>query len=372
MPYAKLGNIFLDRFDFARAAQAFEAALQCQPSLTDIRVCLARAYNMLGRHAEALEVFAPCGEIGALPLEAEIRNQRASALAAMNRIAEAEAEYRAVLARNPRHARACSKLCKLLRKSGRAAELLALCKDLAARGVDHAQLLLDLGRAFALCGAMEDAAGLLFDRRRVRCAPLTPPAGFPAIGEFNAEFARELLTNPFPLSDFPQDEEANRGSTRVHHLMNGSRPELVRALLSAIQNEVDTYASAIAQTPDGESDPWIRAMPRRAHLRPWGLIQRLGEFEEWHTHPGGWLSGVYYVAIPSSLSEEGEGKGCIEFGPPSSVAELSAARIETWRYAPKDGTLLMAPSHYHHRTIATGSREHRISFAFDVVSDDRN
>jgi hypothetical protein len=113
-------------------------------------------------------------------------------------------------------------------------------------------------------------------------------------------------------------------------------------------------------------------MPRRGHLKAWGLIQRHGDFEEWHTHRGGWLSGVYYVAIPSAVSDEGEGKGCIEFGPPPSIAELSAGRIERWRHAPKEGTLLMAPSHYHHHTIPTGIAEHRISFAFDVISDDRN
>jgi len=370
--HAKLGNVFLDLFDFTRAARAFESALLCDPSLLANRIRLARACNVLGRYAEVLELLDRRTEVDDPVADAGIRHQRATALLGLDRAVEAEAEFRAALACNPHDRHACLGLSKLLRNSGRFAELLSLCDDLAAQGVHHAQLLLDRGRALALHGKMDDAARLLFDRRQVECTRLAPPAGFPDGTTFNAAVALEILGNPFRLSDFPQNEEANRGSARVHHLMCGARPDLVRALLDAIQNAVSSHALALAQTADRESDPWLKAMPRCAHLRPWGLIQRQGDFEEWHTHRGGWLSGVYYVAIPSAVSADGEGRGCIEFGPPPAIAKLSAARIERWRYAPKEGMLLMAPSHYHHHTIATRSREHRISFAFDVVSDDGN
>ena len=43
--------------------------------------------------------------------------------------------------------------------------------------------------------------------------------------------------------------------------------------------------------------------------------------------------------------------------------------IDGCRYAPREGTLLLAPSHYLHRTIPTGSDEPRVSFVFDVVPD---
>jgi hypothetical protein len=41
--------------------------------------------------------------------------------------------------------------------------------------------------------------------------------------------------------------------------------------------------------------------------------------------------------------------------------------IPPLRHAPREGTFLLAPSHYAHRTIPTGADEYRISFAFDVV-----
>jgi hypothetical protein len=47
------------------------------------------------------------------------------------------------------------------------------------------------------------------------------------------------------------------------------------------------------------------------------------------------------------------------------MPDLAPAR----RYLPREGMLLLAPSHYQHRTIPSGAGEYRISVAFDVVPD---
>jgi hypothetical protein len=39
------------------------------------------------------------------------------------------------------------------------------------------------------------------------------------------------------------------------------------------------------------------------------------------------------------------------------------------RYVPKQGMLILAPSHYQHRTIPSGVDQDRISVAFDVVPE---
>ena len=202
---------------------------------------------------------------------------------------------------------------------------------------------------------------VLFDPARLWAVTPALPAGF------NIALAEELLTNPFPMSDFPTDEEANRGSRRVHNLLSGRDPKLIRTLIETLQGEVDALVRALAPRPG--FDPWPAARPASAHIRPWGLLQQGGEYEEWHTHRGGWLSGVYYVRVPPSVSAEGAGRGCIEFGPPRSLRETAPDLIPVQRIAPREGLLLLAPSHYHHHTIPTGVGEPRISFAFDVVAD---
>jgi tetratricopeptide (TPR) repeat protein len=351
----KLADLLLDRYDFDGAASALEAALAADADAAGARSRLGRCYNARGRHREALEI------LGEGPPDFE----RASAHDSLGRDSEAEQEYRALLAADPHHRTACRKLSKLLRRTERAAELLQLCESLSERGVRHGRLLYAWGTALALSGRHEEARALLFDRSRVATSTLPVPAGFADITEFNAALAEEILANPHRLSDFPVDEQANRGSSRVHALFAGRRPELVSALLDSVQRLVAAETAARC----GAFDPWLDARPKAAHLKAWGLIQRDGDYEEWHSHPAGWLSGVYYLRVPRSVSAEGAGGGCIEFGPPLPVARALPNLIPVWRHAPREGQLLLAPSHYTHRTIPTGRDEYRISLAFDVVPD---
>jgi hypothetical protein len=153
------------------------------------------------------------------------------------------------------------------------------------------------------------------------------------------------------------------GSSRVHALFAGKRPELIRALLGSLQQLAESWWPP--RYPD--FDPWSDARPAAAQMRAWGLIQRGGEYEEWHLHPGGWMSGVYYVRVPRGASAEGEGPGCIEFGPPTALQRARPGYRPVWRHRPREGHLLLAPSHYAHRTIPSGLDQYRISFAFDVV-----
>jgi tetratricopeptide (TPR) repeat protein len=351
---AKLAAVQLSRYDFEGAADNLRAALGPGAGDGDLRLRLAGVLNVLGRHEEGLELLA------ADPLP---RHDRGLALEALGRPREAEAEYRAVLGNDPHDRVACRKLCRILRLSGRLGELLDTCEALRERGVRHTQLIADWGIALALNGREEAARAILPSRDRIREIALPVPDGWPDIGSFNAALAEEILANPYPVSDVPTPEAANRGSSRVHHLLAGRAPAMIRGLLRTLETLVEAEAPGAA----GPFDPWAEARPETAHLQAWGLIQRSGDYEAWHIHRDGWLSGVYYVQVPDSVSAEGEGRGCIEYGPPSAVAEAAPGLVEVLRYRPREGTLLLAPSHYPHRTIPTGAAARRISFAFDVV-----
>jgi tetratricopeptide (TPR) repeat protein len=350
----KLAHFHLDRYDFAAAAKALAAALALDPALPGARIKLARCRNALGRHREALAALEP---------HESPDLERALALLGLGRTVEAEAELRALLESDAHHLPACRELCKLLRRAGRLDELLATCEGLAGQSVRHSQLLYVWGTALALSGEHERARALLLDEGRITELALPVPAGFADIAAFNAALAEELLGNRYRLDEFPVPDEANRGSSRVHALFAGQRPELIEALMASLQQ----LADSVAPTAYASFDPWIEARPTAAHLKAWGLIQRDEAYEEWHLHPGGWLSGVYYVRVPEGASAAGAGPGCIEFGPPSALQRARPGYLPLWRHRPREGHLLLAPSHYAHRTIPSGLDEHRISFAFDVV-----
>ncbi|HET9640861.1 MAG TPA: putative 2OG-Fe(II) oxygenase [Allosphingosinicella sp.] len=352
--HAKLGHLQLDRKDYRAAAESFGTALRLGDRAADTRTLLARCLNYLHRHEEALALLAA--------LDAP-SFERGRALMTLGDPEAAEREFRAVLAAHPDDPASCRMLCRLLRNGGRVAELVAACEDLAERGAVNAQMLYNWGWALALAGDDERARRLMFEPERLALLEVGAPEGFADIGAFNAALAEEILTNPNKVSNFPEEDEANRGSCRVDNLFAGRRTDLIDLLLGSIEAEVERWTPAARPG----FDPWPRLRPAAARLRPWGLIQRRDEYEEGHIHPQGWLSGVYYVKIPPIVSAAGPGPGCIEFGPPAAVAREMPELAPNRRYLPKEGRLILAPSHFQHRTIPSGVDQHRISIAFDVI-----
>jgi tetratricopeptide (TPR) repeat protein len=358
----RLGSVLAERFNFSAAEECFTRALNLAPRDIGVRLRLAACLLEEDRFAESLDllrdVSGPGAEASSLHLH------RALALLGLQRASEAEDELRAALLADPNGSRAFGALARLLRGQDRIDDLGRLCEALAAQGVGHARLLLERGRTFALTGDQPRARALLFDPARLGLAEARTPAPFDRFSAFAAAFADALIGHPLVLASFAKDQ-ANRSSRRVHQLADGPASEPARALVRMLQSAIDDYIPSLQRL--GDFDPWFDARPTRARLACWGLIQRAGEHEAWHLHPAGWLSGVIYLRLPEPFSTSGDGAGCIEFGPPPSLAERGCAPCEAMRIAPREGLLILAPSHYHHRTIPFTCEGARVSFAFDVV-----
>jgi tetratricopeptide (TPR) repeat protein len=230
--WLKLANLNLDRYDYVAAAAAFETTLRLDPTQSQARRLLAHCYNALGRHSETIEVLA-----GADAPDFE----RARAFLVLGRDGEAEAEFGWILEADPHDRQACRLLCRMLRRAHRVDDLLETCETLAARGACHAQLLYVWGTALVLAGQHERAAAILLDRERIAELELPLPDGFADHAAFNTALAEELLDNPYRLSAFPTDDEANRGSSRVHALFAGKRPELIHGLLESLQHLAEAW-----------------------------------------------------------------------------------------------------------------------------------
>ena len=354
--HTKRAYVFLDRYDFASAAAQFEAAADLTALSTQDRARLARCYNMLGRWQDTLDLLSELDEP---------QFERAAAYLKLGQATSAERELRATLASEPNDHRAWRLLWRLLRDSDRIQYMLEFCEELDSHGARNAQFFFNWGWALALGGDMQRASRLLMEVDHIQERALELPNGFVDIATFNDALTEEILTNDNRLSDFPETEEANRGSSRVENLYAGKRPELIRLLLETLLKHAEAYRCS----PRVGFDPWPRARPVRAHVKAWGLLQGRNAYEAAHIHPGGWISGVYYVRVPRSVDANGNGAGCIEFGPPAGLAGKMPGAAPTWRYAPGEGRFLLAPSHYPHRTIPNPEDEQRISVAFDIVPD---
>jgi tetratricopeptide (TPR) repeat protein len=261
---------------------------------------------------------------------------------------------------DPTNKDACKRLAALHLQSGQPAAALDMADRLLAKGADHARLFSAKALAEVRSGDLESAratAGMdtLFQSRM-----LSPPEGWDSLEAFNAALAEELLNHP--CIRFGRYGSASELTWRVEAPLRRDTPN-IRTLLSMIDASIREIADSLQST----DHPWVKAVPKDAFLRAWCVITESDGFESWHVHQFGWLSGVYYIRVPDSISKGSDNGGCLAFGLPEDLAGAEgSARFGEKLVRPQEGLMLAFPSHSYHRTYPHGSGEKRICFAFDL------
>ena len=117
-------------------------------------------------------------------------------------------------------------------------------------------------------------------------------------------------------------------------------------------------------------------------LQGWANVNRLGDYHDPHNHPHAYLSGTYYVQVPTDRADlqtrSDVRPGAITFYDPRGQANMTAIRgdpqIEAeYTLHPEPGEILLWPAFLMHFVHPNLSNERRISVSFNVVlkwSDD--
>ena len=261
---------------------------------------------------------------------------------------------RAVLEAGPDDAQALNVEARRLMAAGKPAELDVLCSTLEQRGARGAELFASWASARAALG---DDAGV---RRLIDYASFLAVEDLHApqdLHAFNAELRREILGHCNIVH--PHATRATLGGLRIDDLRTVGTPMVAR-LVEKIRDAINAYS---ARTPRGAPNPLGRHPGGAVTLTIWALLLDAEAHEQWHIHPSGLVSGVYYVDVPEGL--EGD-TGALELGLlPLGMPDSPPG----WRriVRPRIGALILFPSSYAHRTIATGREGSRISIAFDVI-----
>jgi uncharacterized protein (TIGR02466 family) len=353
-----------DRFDDSiELIERFQLAEDFQTAFV-----LGRAY--LSRETPTAETVAQSAFDHAIAL-ARTPHERAAGLAesgkALARLGKFEQAQHALLqglAANPYNFNAFKRLTALALKSGNAQVALDHTDTLLDRKIIHAALLGARTLAYASLGRMTEARDTLGHDRFFHDRIVSAPPGWQTLEDFNLALAAELTTHPGLT--FERYGTASVGTWRIDKpLLKRSR--VIPHLQELIKREVEAYILSLP----GEAHPYCESRPRRAKLRYWSVITNADGYEDWHMHPGGWLSGVYYVQIPSAV-EAGTGpEGCIEFGlTPALAAEETAKTFGSRLVRPAPGRLLLFPSHSFHRTYPHRSTQNRICVSFDIAPPD--
>lgn len=204
---------------------------------------------------------------------------------------------------------------------------------------------------------LNDRRAAWLDGDPVMVAEIDP--GFSA-GEL-AELAallRSLHTMPAPYPG-----QSVRGGTQTDRSVLLRREPLLIAARERLLQGVRRFVEALP--PHDPAHP-VLSRPRGA-LRlsgSWSVRLGSGGFNVTHSHPVGWLSAAFYVALPEPEDMGPPPAGAIHFGAPPVELGLDLAPCAT--IVPRAGLMAVFPSILWHGTVPFEKGE-RLNIAFDVV-----
>ncbi|MDO8653363.1 MAG: putative 2OG-Fe(II) oxygenase [Undibacterium sp.] len=362
----QLGGLLLLRDDFEGVisllhGRQFEGVWQHRARMLEGNAWMSKATPEA--NLQASKMFELAFDAAAIPIT------RARALAALgkacirlNKKTEARTALESSLLLDPRNPDAQKRLTAMDLNEGRESDALRRCDAMLKQGVNNSRLLADRYLLLALLGREKEAQeqeGL--DQFLSETTPL-PPFGWSSIEEFNNALSEELYTHP--SLRYERYGTASTASWRIDEPLL-ARSKVFPALLEMIRREA---LSQLERLDDGHV--LQQSKPERALIRAWSVLAQGSGHEEWHMHQSGWISGVYYVAVPDSVKASSDKRGCIEFGNPElpHIPRVTSEQRITIR--PSPGKLLMFPSQAYHHTYPSDSSERRLVVAFDIVPID--
>jgi uncharacterized protein (TIGR02466 family) len=348
----------------AALAECDAAAAACggDPAIEAAR---GAALLALGRPAEALAPLrraldlAPGDDLAAVNL--------AVALAELDDLVTARQVLEAAVSRNPDNARATADLMSLRAGAGDAPAAVHLGQEFLARHPGERLVVAALG--YALWDAGDDpAAGRLlgFGDGNDLLVQAFEAGSLPAADPRPRRDAmvRRLAGDPSLVRSPVSKSTRDGGQTGELYLHR--EPELA-ALDGCFRAAVRAYVGRLVAA--GFADHPVMAGASTAFsLRAWGTLLSAGGRQLPHQHPLGWLSAVYYVAVPPGMVAGGADPeaGWLEFGPPPARYRFRrpppVRRIE-----PVEGRLVVFPSYLYHGTRPFTAAGERISVAVDVM-----
>ena len=183
-----------------------------------------------------------------------------------------------------------------------------------------------------------------------------PPVEYSQI--FN--LAEQLHGHP-ELNDSDDPYISIRGGQQIQVYPNDLNLD-VSWLVKWLEGQCTGYMELIAQQSGTED---LRLCKPVVTSR-WTIRQSAGDYQEFHTHAGGNLSGNIYVTSPDFSPDNLPGAGHLHFRLPQSRDVSKFIMADSWKCAPVAGTMVLFPSHLAHGVYPWRGEGHRTIMAFDA------
>ena len=333
--------------------QSYREALFDHPDDPGLLAGLANRLTLAGEPQAAADVLAPAIARGIGG--ADLHYRQGQALWSARQPDPALVAFDAALAADAGHAASLRESARAFLILDRPADALPrIERRLAADPADQQALALQ-GIMWRLTG--DARAKWLTDPGLIGAARLAPGNG--DVAGFNRQLDRALgalhIGQQHPL------EQTLRGGTQTaDDLFSRDLPEIM-AVRAMIEAGVRRYIDAL---PDDPAHPFLcRKASGFAFSGSWSVRLHSGGHHKNHIHPEGWISAVYYVALPDAVGD-GE-QGWLKFG--ETGLNLGEREQIARTVRPEPGLLVLFPSYFYHGTIPFADDDHRTTIAFDIV-----
>jgi tetratricopeptide (TPR) repeat protein len=357
-----LGLIAYQEGRYPEALTCLEKVIALAPSYAEAHQNLGNLYLDGKKHVEALACYDR-----ALAIRPDYPNALANkgdCLRGLGRLDEAATALRRSIQLDPFAKEARYRLAATLLSLDQRAEALEAAEGCLAIAPDCQNGWAYLATALLGLERKKEAERFHDLSSIVQIARLEKPNGFGTMDDFNQALEEAVRTHPTLVWE-PFQRVSYGGSVTADLMVGPNR--VLRQFEGALRQAIDRVRDAM---PDDPSHPYYARKPRQYRLTLIASILKEGGWHPTHTHEGAWLSGCYYVRIPSVVAESSNGDaGCIAFGKPDcSLAEGFPLLSRVVR--PEPGMAVFFPSYLFHGTVPFGGDEQRIGIAFDAYSAD--
>jgi len=308
---------------------------------------------------EAVEVYQHALRID--PSHTTSRYNLATALHDQGDLSQAIELLKVLTAENPQSPSLHSTLAGYLLEHGALAD--ALAESDITLNLNGRNLMAMTFKSIALLrlGDRKGARELVDFDRLITRQKISVPSGYANLEAFNSALVQHAQNHPTLVHERRQNATRNGGHTS-NLLISEKGP--MADLETIYNNSVRNY---LQQLPKDSGHPYLKLKPPVWHLQAWAVIMDAQGHQLAHTHPEGWVSGVYYAQVPDVVSaNDPQQAGWIEFGRPLPEL-LGDAEADIQRYQPEAGLLVLFPSYFYHQTVPFEAPTPRVSFAFDAI-----
>ena len=351
--HARLGDACERSKLFGDATDAYEAAARESPDDFRSWPKLAKCYVELGRAEAALEA---CRHGEARGRSAQLHFQKGRALLKLQRPAAAQDAFLAAVKSGVPHFPALRALLTPLARQPDGAELLFFC-DALPQPCGHTALV-RAHRAIALSrlGRAEEALQIVDLDRYVTRVAFVPPAQFGSVDQFNRQLADDILADRVPDKAAAEGFDFNP-APQFH------RSETFVALREFIKSAIDDFLAEAHARGFGAVMP---PPPAEGALYQSSTVLRGPGHNGEHVHGNAYISTVYHVLVPESVSRADDDRGALALGRCESHTGGYTPCWGTRYIKPEAGSLVIFPSHIFHDVVPSRTQAPRIAVAADL------